>query len=106
MADKKKPNEVLQSILMFTALIAVCIWIGMIIAAKGEDRLAQSCRPLEIATDTLHEVATALVGGQPTWTLYVQQYVMTGCYYFFGVVLASVIPHEEGMDSSTVGVRL
>jgi hypothetical protein len=105
MADKKKPNDFIQSILMFTALIGICIWIGMIIAAKGEDRLAQACRPLEIGTDTLHEVATALTGTQPSWTLYVQQYVMAGCYYFFGVVLASFIPTNQTLEGDTGGLR-
>jgi|GEM_PF-2307316 len=83
-----KPFEFAHTVLIFLALIGVCVWIGMIIAARGEARLEQACKPLEFTTDALHQVAFALVGSQPVWTLYVQSYLMKGCYYFFSVVFS------------------
>lgn len=81
-----KPFEFGQTVLIFLALIGVCIWVGMILNAKGEAKLEQSCKPVEISTQFLHQAAFALVGSQPTWTLYVQRYLMSGCYYFFSVL--------------------
>lgn len=83
-----KPLEFGQTVLIFLALVGACVWIGMIIAARGEERLSQACRPVEISTQFLHQATFALVGSQPTWTLYVQRYLMMGCYYFFSVVLS------------------
>lgn len=93
-----KPFEFAHTVLIFLALIGVCVWIGMIVAAKGEARLEQACKPVEYTTQFLHEVAFALVGSQPTWTLYVQRYLMTGCYYFF-----SVLFNDTDRDGSTFG---
>lgn len=83
-----KSLEFGQTALIFLALIAVCIWIGMIVAAKGEEKLTQSCKPVEISTQFLHQATFALVGTQPTWTLYVQRYLMSGCYYVFSYVFS------------------
>ncbi|MBI1308542.1 MAG: hypothetical protein GC129_01610 [Proteobacteria bacterium] len=87
-----KPFEFGQTVFIFLALIGVCVWIGMILAAKGESKLEQSCKPIELSTQFLHQAAFALVGNQPTWTLYVQRYLMSGCYYFFSVLFSQ---HEQ-----------
>lgn len=89
MADAKKPSDQASGILTFAVLIGVCVWVGMIAASKGETRLEQACKPVEFSTQLLHQVTYALVGSQPTWTLYVQEYLMTGCYYFFKVIFTS-----------------
>lgn len=83
-----KPFEFGQTVFIFLALIGVCVWIGMIVAAKGEERLEQACKPVEFTTEAIHQAAFALVGRQPTWTLYVQRYLMSGCYYFFSVLFS------------------
>lgn len=93
-----KPLEFGQTVLIFLALIGACVWIGMIVAAKGEERLSQACRPVEITTQFLHQATFALVGTQPTWTLYVQRYLMMGCYYFFSVVFS-----QHGENTSLGG---
>lgn len=88
MSGGGKPFEFGQTVLIFLALIGVCIWIGMILNAKGEAKLEQSCKPVEVTTQFLHEAAFAAMGHQPTWTLYVQEYLMSGCYYFFSVIFS------------------
>lgn len=93
-----KPFEFAHTVLIFLALIGICVWIGMIVAAKGESRLQQACKPVEFTTSFLNEVTYALVGTQTTWTLYVQRYLMTGCYYFFSVVFSEKM--EEGITGS------
>lgn len=99
MADKDK-KATLTSLLVFAALIAICVWIGMIVAAKGEQRLQQACKPVEYSTQLLHEITFALVGGQPTWTLYIQRYLMTGCYYAFSVLFSQQqTPFGPGSES-------
>jgi hypothetical protein len=89
-----KPFEFGQTVLIFLALIGVCVWIGMILNAKGEAKLEQSCKPVEITTQFVHEATFALVGRQTTWTLYVQRYLMSGCYYFFSVIYSQ---HSGGL---------
>lgn len=100
-----KPFEFGQTLLMFILLIGVCIWIGMIVAAKGEDRLSAACKPVEFSTDFVHQVTTALIGHQPTWTLYLQQYMMGGCYYFFSVVLTPYLDNTGNVGEPVGGIR-
>lgn len=98
MADAKKAEDKLSGILSFAVLIGVCLWVGMIVASKGETRLEQACKPVEFTTQALHQVTQALIGSQPTWTLYVQEYLMTGCYYFFKVIFT-----DRQTDSLSTG---
>ncbi len=100
-----KPFEFGQTILVFASLIGVCIWVGMIIAARGEDRLSAACKPVEFTTDFVHEFTTALIGQQPTWTLYLQQYLMGGCYYFFSIVLTPALSNTGEVGTPVGGIR-
>jgi hypothetical protein len=100
-----KPFEFGQTILVFGALIGICIWVGMIIAARGEERLSAACKPIEFSTDFIHEVTAALIGQQPTWTLYAQQYMMGGCYYFFSIVLTPYVKDTGEVGTSVGGIR-
>ena len=84
-----KPFEFGQTVFIFLSVLGVAWWFGTIWKAAGEDRLTQACMPLEFVTDGLHEVTTALIGYPPTWTIYIQSYLMGGCYYFFSVILPS-----------------
>lgn len=95
-----KPFEFGQTVFIFLSVLGAAVWIGTIWKAEGEDRLNQACLPLEFVTDGLHEVTTALIGYPPRWTLYLQSYLMGGCYYFFSVILPN--PNEEGAQG---GVR-
>ena len=92
-----KPFEFGQTVFIFLTVLGVAWWMGTIWKAEGEDRLNQACMPLEFATSGMHEVTTALIGYPPKWTLYVQSYLMGGCYYFFSVIL----PKAE--ESETLG---
>jgi hypothetical protein len=100
-----KPFEFGQTLLIFGLLIGVCIWVGMIISARGEERLSAACKPVEFSTDFVHEVTTALIGQQPTWTLYMQQYMMSGCYYFFSVVLTPYLDETGTVGEPVGGLR-
>jgi hypothetical protein len=100
-----KPFEFGQTLLVFGLLIGVCIWIGMIVAARGEERLSAACKPVEFSTDFVHQMTTALIGQQPTWTLYLQQYMMSGCYYFFSVVLTPALNDTGDVGTPVGGVR-
>jgi hypothetical protein len=105
MADKKPAKfEFVYSILTFTALIAVCIWVGTIMASAGEARLQRACMPVQVTTQALHDVTAALSGTQPSWTLYSQRYLMTGCYYFFNVLLRQPIG-LQGEEPAPGGIR-
>lgn len=90
----------LSTVLVFGIIIGLCVWIGLVLTSQGEDRLEQACKPVEYTTNLLHEVTTAVLGRQPTWTLYVQRYLMTGCYYTFSVILSQRLPGE---DADTFG---
>lgn len=87
----KDGMSTLSTIVVFGALIGVCVWGLMIASAQGERRLEQACKPVEYATQFVHEMATTLAGRQPTWSLYVQRYLMTGCYYGFSIVFAETL---------------
>jgi hypothetical protein len=101
MADKKE-RSALGTLLAFAILVGLLIWMGMIFSSHGEKRLEQACKPIEHATNFLHELATSIMGHQPTWTLYVQQYMMNGCSYTFSVILAEASkPTEAGGNVST-----
>jgi hypothetical protein len=97
-----KPFEFGQTVFIFLSLVGVCIWIGTIWKATGEDRLNQACMPLEFATDGLHQITEALIGYPPRWTLYIQSYLMGGCYYFFSVIL----PDDQADDSAIGGAAI
>lgn len=90
----------LSTVLVFGFIAAICLWIGLIYTAQGEQRLEQACKPVEYTTNMLHEVTTAIIGRQPTWTLYTQRYLMTGCYYTFSIILSQRLPGE---DADTFG---
>lgn len=105
MADKKGGSDFFQTVLMFGLLIGVCIWIGTIIAARGEARLAAACKPVELTTDFIHSTTAALIGHQPTWTLYAQQYLMGGCMYFFSIVLTPYMKDTGEVGTPVGGIR-
>jgi hypothetical protein len=88
MPEAKKKADLFHSLLAFTIIGALILWAVMIFTHKGEERLDQACKPVEFTTQLLHEVTFALIGSQPSWTLYVQRYLMTGCYYSFSVLLS------------------
>lgn len=92
MADKERST--LSTLLAFAILIGLLIWLGLIFSSKGEQRLEQACKPVEYTTNFLHDITTSVLGRQPTWTLYVQQYLMDGCYYSFSVFLANATKTE------------
>ena len=87
----KEGMSTLSTLIVFAVLIGVCIWGLMIASAQGERRLEQACKPVEYATQFVHELATTVAGRQPTWSLYVQRYLMTGCYYGFSIVFAETL---------------
>lgn len=96
--DKKKPKRGIISTLLIFALIAgLLLWLALVLTTQGEERLEQACKPVEYSTQFLHDATTAIIGRQPTWTLYVQRYLMTGCYYSFSVILS------QGTQGETVG---
>jgi len=90
MAGKDGMSTV-STIVVFGVLIGVCIWGLMIASAQGERRLEQACKPVEYATQFVHELATTVSGRQPSWSLYVQRYLMTGCYYGFSIVFSETL---------------
>ena len=93
MADKSSMSAI-NTIIVFGLIIGLCIWLAMVLTSQGERRLEQACKPVEYSTQFLHEMVTTVIGRQPTWTLYVQSYLMTGCYYGFSVIMS------EGTSSS------
>lgn len=96
MADKKPSMSFLTTIFVFGFIGGLLIWLALVLTSQGEQRLEQACKPVEYSTQLLHEVTQGLIGRQPTWTLYVQRYLMTGCYYSFSVIFAQGIPGEKG----------
>jgi hypothetical protein len=105
MADKKK-SEQLGGILTFIVLIAVCVWVGAIVSSKGENRLSQACKPVEFSTQLLHQLAFAVVGSAPQWTLYTQGYLMTGCYYAFSVIFSDKGNHDDLSKGNISGTSI
>jgi len=96
-----KPAEFGQTVFIFLAVLGAAWWFGTVWQARGEEKLVQACRPIEYATDGLHEITTALVGYPPRWTLELQSYLMGGCYYFFSVIL----PDKAAAPESAGGIR-
>lgn len=96
MADKKPPRSFLSTILVFGIIGGLLIWLALVLTSTGERRLEQACKPVEYSTQFLHELTTSVIGRQPTWTLYVQQYLMTGCYYTFSIIMKEGIPGSDG----------
>jgi hypothetical protein len=97
MADKKKPSmSFLNSVIVFCLIGGLLLWLALVLTSQGERRLEQACKPVEYSTQFLHELTTSIIGRQPTWTLYVQQYLMTGCYYTFSIVMAQGVPGDDG----------
>jgi len=91
-ADKKKEGmSTISTILVFGVLIGVCIWLVLVLSTQGERRLDQACKPLEYTTQFVHELATTITGRQPTWSLYVQRYLMSGCYYGFSIIFTETL---------------
>ncbi len=99
MADKSS-SSFLSTVLVFGLIIGLCIWLALVLTSQGENRLEQACKPVEYTTNLLHEVTSAVMGRQPTWTLYVQRYLMTGCYYTFSIIMSQRLPGE---DADTFG---
>lgn len=87
MAEKSSISS-LNALLAFALIIGLLLWAWMIFSAQGEKRLEQACKPIEYSTQFLHDITSSVIGRQPTWTLYVQRYLMTGCYYTFSVAFA------------------
>jgi hypothetical protein len=100
MADKKSSTSFLNSLVAFAFIGGILLWLALVVTAQGEQRLEQACKPVEFTTNMLHEVTTSVIGRQPTWTLYVQRYLMTGCYYGFSVIMSQSLP---GTEESTFG---
>ncbi|RYG58417.1 MAG: hypothetical protein EON60_13225 [Alphaproteobacteria bacterium] len=98
MADKASS---LNTIVAFIIIGGLLIWLAMVLTSNGEKRLENACKPIEYTTNMLHEITTAVMGSQPTWTLYVQRYLMTGCYYTFSIILKEGIPGSG--DEATFG---
>lgn len=88
MADKTA-GDVLYSVFSFAMLAGACVWIGAILATRGEDKLVQACRPVEFTTTAFSQTVATFVGNKPQWTLYTERSLMTGCYYFFGIIFSS-----------------
>lgn len=99
MADKSG-GSTFNTLLAFLIIGGLLVWLALVLTSQGEKRLEMACKPVEATTNLLHEVTTAVVGRQPTWTLYVQRYLMTGCYYTFSIVFAQQIP---GTDDESFG---
>lgn len=107
MADAKKSSfSSLNSLIAFAFIIALLIWGWMVFSAQGEERLEQACKPVEYSTQFLHETTTAIIGRQPTWTLYVQRYLMTGCYYSFSVLFAQGTHQGNELGGGSTGSSL
>lgn len=98
MADKVSS---LNTVVAFIIIGGLLIWLAMVLTSEGEKRLENACKPVEYSTNMLHEVTTAIMGSQPTWTLYVQRYLMTGCYYTFSIILKEGVPGSG--DEGTFG---
>lgn len=99
MADKSG-SSTLNTIVVFVFIGGLLLWLALVLTSDGEKRLENACKPVEYTTNLLHEVTTAVVGSQPTWTLYVQRYLMTGCYYTFSIIMQEGVP---GSDDGTFG---
>lgn len=97
---EKSSMSFLNSVIVFAFIGGLLIWLALVLTSHGEKRLEQACKPVEYTTDLLHDVTTSIIGRQPTWTLYVQRYLMTGCYYTFSVVMSEGLP---GTDDGTFG---
>ncbi|NBX86308.1 MAG: hypothetical protein EBQ80_03575 [Proteobacteria bacterium] len=87
MADKTA-GDMLYTAFSFALLVGACVWIGAILATRGEERLVQACRPVEFTTTAFAQTVATLVGGKPQWVLYTERSFMTGCYYFFGIIFS------------------
>lgn len=89
-----KAFEFGYTVLVFLTAIGIAVWVGIIFKAEGADRLVEACSPLEFTTDGLHNTTTALIGREPVWTIRLQAYLLSSCYYFFSVILSDSA--EEG----------
>lgn len=101
MADAKSTFSSLNALLAFAFIIGLFIWLALVLTSEGEERLEQACKPVEYTTQLLHDVTAAIIGRQPTWTLYVQQYLMTGCYYSFSVLMSQRLPGDDSLDAES-----
>jgi hypothetical protein len=101
MADKKPSMSLLNTVVVFAFIGGLLVWLALVLTSSGEQRLDNACKPVEYTTDFLHEVVTAVIGRQPTWTLYTQNYLMTGCLYSFSVLMSQKLPSAD--DEATFG---
>lgn len=88
-------RSTLSAILVFAILIGLGLWVLMVLSTEGEQRLDQACRPVQVGTQFLHDTASAVAGRQTQWTLYVQRYLMTGCYYGFSILFTNTLEHND-----------
>lgn len=97
----EKAFEFGNTVFIFLAALGLAWWIGTIMAAKGPEKLDTACKPIEFSIDGVQSTAAGLVGYTPNWTLSTERYLMSGCYYFFSVML------KTGGDDSAIqgGVR-
>ena len=97
---ENKTLDIVSTGLVFASFVGFFWWMGMIVQAKGEEKLDVACHPIEIVTEGAQSVTTALVGFTPNWPLEVRKFLQGGCYYFFSIVLRS---GETGAEYNRVG---
>lgn len=100
----EKAFEFGNTVFIFLAALGAAWWIGTIMAAKGPDKLTTACAPIQYSVDGVQNVATGLVGYTPNWTLGTERFLVSGCYYFFDVML-SVGGNDHSGGSVSGGIR-
>ena len=100
----EKAFEFGNTVFIFLAALGAAWWIGTIMAAHGSKKLETACAPVQYSVDGIQSVSTGLVGYTPNWTLSTERYLMSGCYYFFSVMLK---PGDSSSGGAVVrgGVR-
>lgn len=88
--------DFVKSVLLFLSFAAFLVWVGVVWQAEGEDKLDVACHPVDIGTNTVIDVTTALIGFTPNWTLSARRYLQGGCYYFFSIMLGPKTSNQIG----------
>ncbi len=83
----EKAFEFGNTVLVFLSALGLAWWIGTIMSARGPEKLETACAPVEFSMNGLQSISTGLVGYTPNWTLSSERYLLSGCYYFFSVIL-------------------
>ncbi|MFZ2619942.1 MAG: hypothetical protein WAX89_03625 [Alphaproteobacteria bacterium] len=97
--SESKILDLSKEVFVYLTVAGLAVWIGTIWMSKGEDKLENTCYPIDWTMETVHDVTKGLIGRDPTWTLHTKKFLLSGCYYFFSVMF------REGSDEPVGGIR-